>query len=102
MTTPNEIKPATPAEALDGGRCAVDAGFGVWQPIESAPKDQTRILCSYRGNRPFIARWRNDFSVFMDDWDSWRDATHWMPLPASPNVQDQPRGANATGESSSL
>ena len=29
MTTPNEIKPATPAEGLDGGRCAVDAGFGV-------------------------------------------------------------------------
>lgn len=58
-----------------------------WQPIETAPKDQTRILCSYHGNRPFIARWRNDFSVFMDDWDSWRDATHWMPLPPSPNTQ---------------
>jgi len=28
MTTPNEIKPAAPAEGLDGGRCAVDAGFG--------------------------------------------------------------------------
>lgn len=57
-----------------------------WQDIETAPKDQTRILCSYHGNRPFIARWRNDFSVFMDDWDSWRDATHWMPLPPSPNI----------------
>ena len=29
MTTQNEIKPAAPAEGLDGGRCAVDAGFGV-------------------------------------------------------------------------
>lgn len=28
MTTENEIKPAAPAEGLDGGRCAVDAGFG--------------------------------------------------------------------------
>lgn len=28
MSTQNEIKPATPAEALNGGRCAVDAGFG--------------------------------------------------------------------------
>lgn len=26
MTTENEMKPAAPAEALDGGRCAVDAG----------------------------------------------------------------------------
>lgn len=30
MTTLNEIKPAAPAEASDGGRCAVDAG-SVWQ-----------------------------------------------------------------------
>lgn len=28
MTTENEIKPAASAEGLDGGRCAVDAGFG--------------------------------------------------------------------------
>lgn len=28
MTTQNENKPAAPAEAPDGGRCAVDAGFG--------------------------------------------------------------------------
>lgn len=29
MTTKNEIKPAAPAEAIDGGRCAVDAGLAV-------------------------------------------------------------------------
>lgn len=29
MTTPNEIKPTAPVEAPDGGRCAVDAGFGI-------------------------------------------------------------------------
>ena len=68
--------------------------FGVWVDIETAPKDGTRILCSYRGNRPFIARWRNDFSVFMDDWDSWRDATHWTPLPPSPNTADEQRRGN--------
>lgn len=28
MTTPNETKPVALAETLDGGRCAVDAGFG--------------------------------------------------------------------------
>lgn len=71
------------------GRISLVGGgveFGVWKPIEKAPKDGTRILCSYRGNRPFIARWRKDFSVFMDDWDSWRDATHWMHLPLSPKI----------------
>ena len=66
--------------------------FGVWKDIATAPKDGTRILCSYRGNRSFIARWRDDFSVFMDDWESWRDATHWMPLPPSPNTKAEPRG----------
>ena len=29
MTTENEIKPAAPAEAPDGGRCAVESLFGV-------------------------------------------------------------------------
>ena len=29
MSAQNEIKPTTPAEAHGGGRCAVDAGFGV-------------------------------------------------------------------------
>jgi hypothetical protein len=30
MTTENKNQPAAPAEAFDGGPCAVDAGFGVW------------------------------------------------------------------------
>jgi hypothetical protein len=40
MITPNEIKPAAPAEGLDDGRCAVDAGFG-----ETRPGDYVR-MCS--------------------------------------------------------
>ena len=76
-------------EKTQAGPLCSGALFGVWLDIETAPKDGTRILCSYRGNRPFIARWRNDFSVIMDDWDSWRDATHWTPLPPSPNDAGQ-------------
>lgn len=71
------------------------AGAEEWQAIETAPKDGTRILCSYHGNRCFIARWRSDFSVFMDDWDSWRDATHWRPLP-NPSAAHQD-GAGKAG-----
>ena len=58
MTTENEIKPAAPAEAIDGGRCAVDAGFGVWVPTterlpanpEGFPRnDHVPCLCAWRG-----------------------------------------------------
>lgn len=37
MTTQNEIKPVAPAEGLDGGRCAVDAGFGPPRPVHRWP-----------------------------------------------------------------
>jgi hypothetical protein len=69
-----------------------------WQPIESAPKDGTRILfalpyvwCGYwRGSRPVgMPDYRWD-----ESWIGWtREAfedrplnpTHWMPLPEPPN-----------------
>lgn len=45
MTTENEIKPAAPVEALDGGRCAVADLFGVWVPVaERLPKAGRRVL----------------------------------------------------------
>jgi hypothetical protein len=43
MTAENEIKPAAPAEALDGGRCAVDAGFGVfWHDLPDNERDRIK------------------------------------------------------------
>lgn len=58
-----------------------------WQPIETAPKDGTRILLfnSYQvrlgywgGKRP--ACWKEDSGRSL--WGA--PPTHWMPLPAPP------------------
>ena len=56
-----------------------------WQPMETAPKDGTRVLIGWPGGVPRIAAHVNG---------EWREtATHskvnddvsWMPLPEAPN-----------------
>jgi hypothetical protein len=60
-----------------------------WQPIETAPKDGTRILIfgareCYGGDYISLAYWdhwwRGDYDepVYVDE------PTHWMPLPPPP------------------
>ncbi len=65
-----------------------------WQPIESAPKDGTRVL-GFVG-RWVIVRWAVRFSEHYGDTSGgWYDGeidgrafpTHWMPLPAPPAEQ---------------
>lgn len=67
-----------------------------WQPIETAPKDGTRILLHFprsgsRGkDEVVIGYWHQpgnpDQPGFWMGWGSGRKtATHWMPLPAPPS-----------------
>jgi hypothetical protein len=79
------------AKYRDNARAVLTAAAAVrWQPIESAPQDETEILVHMFGNTQAV--------VFFDSVDKdgfvWKTAdgigyqqdapTHWMPLPAPP------------------
>lgn len=85
--------PNTPASNEAPGR------GGVWQPIETAPKDGTRVLLG--GGRMFCesldqyiteptsAQWDVNFWLVVGTEGgyvcaAYDDPTHWMPLPAAP------------------
>jgi hypothetical protein len=65
-----------------------------WQPIETAPKDGTPILCGFPDN--FHAQ----HGHFDDNTGKWGQLisfyyqpTHWMPLPAPPEATPAPTAA---------
>lgn len=72
-----------------------------WQPIETAPKDGTRVLLLTEHVGVSIGFFGPKYSLYGinygDDWGygcSWRDSiqpppTHWMPLPDPPVSLDQ-------------
>jgi hypothetical protein len=67
-----------------------------WQPIETAPRDGSAILCHLPNAGPFVARQDIDI-VHYSGWGGgvWEgsrgyakyrpdEPTHWMPLPDAP------------------
>jgi hypothetical protein len=90
--TPQPVAPASALAASSPGR---------WEPIETAPKDESIVVwVPYpNGSRPghwHPARWNDDChakrpqprwkidSVWGERWGRTHQPTHWMPLPASP------------------
>lgn len=81
-----QIKRAQAAEAeRDALRARVE-----WQPMETAPRDGTRVVlygAGYTNNEAFLGEWWDD------GWHAWYECcgyaplaspTHWMALPEPP------------------
>lgn len=75
-----------------------DAG---WQPIETAPRDGTHVLCVWAcaWGEMVYEGWCQSAGTARDGGDFWRShslvpvsgrPTHWMPLPAPPTKKEQP------------
>lgn len=68
----------------------VDAPKQGWQPISTAPKDYEWFLGS-SGGRAYPCRYDKD-GAFVSNRSEWCWPTHWMPLPAPPEVKEADRG----------
>ena len=73
-----------------------------WQPIETAPKDGTRILL-YPAFSNGRGQYQGDIGYFYSPGECWYlqnvghlngrwRPTHWMPLPPPPDHHDGPQG----------
>lgn len=71
--------------------------MGDWQPMETAPRDGTRILVS-DGRECDMARWVDKIDPHWDKpmrwnsgqdgrWTSWVFPSLWIPLPKLPNEE---------------
>jgi hypothetical protein len=77
------------AEKLTTAERQLAEARGAWQPIETAPKDGTRVLLCVVGTQ---SAGRDDREYYhMASWgiDHWQpfipnDWTHWQPLPSPP------------------
>lgn len=57
-----------------------------WLPIETAPRDCTRIIGASAGCTPHCVYWNTTHNAWMIEYadaPSWQP-THWMPLPQNP------------------
>lgn len=64
-----------------------------WQPIDTAPKDGTRVIAFFPLFKTAKVAWHKTFYLDGPLWacdavrspDRWSDQpSHWMPLPAAP------------------
>lgn len=60
-----------------------------WQPIETAPKNGTRLLACWDINEPSygVVWWEDGSWVEYDADNRVSDPTHWRPLPVSPSIK---------------
>lgn len=64
-----------------------------WQPIESAPKDGTRVLLvvtmrDFSGiSHIHVGSWSRNNGEWR--WPVMYQPTHWMPLPAPPTLSSE-------------
>ena len=72
---------------------ASDALFGVWMPIETAPKDGTEILGKFQ-NSHAVVRWQNGgFELSAFDAGAGWEPDEWMSIPPpNPTVDPRPTG----------
>ncbi len=94
MSTDNATPKADGAESLS------TAGLGAWFPIGTAPKDGSLVLLyfpagfgrSTLSQNIFIGHWHTPNNKnYPGMWScganrNLKTATHWMPLPKTPNV----------------
>ncbi|MFP5078252.1 DUF551 domain-containing protein [Rhizobium sp. YIM 134829] len=69
-----------------------------WQPIETAPKDGTKILCicmrtdeavKHRLGIIAVDRWTKQYDGWANFNERFWPATHWMPLPLPPQIEQE-------------
>lgn len=65
----------------------------MWQPIETAPRDGTKLLlCAVRGDEIAMCFGLAGDYVPVGDGATFRKATHWMPLPPPPANEEREGG----------
>jgi len=55
-----------------------------WQPIETAPDNESAFLAFDSDGCMAVCRRIKDYIYVAWDATAFHDATHWMPLPAEP------------------
>lgn len=106
MTTKNEMKPTTPAEASDGGRCAVDACYALlWIHTHYQTGEPLQIdVTEWNGRVDVLEQLTDDAKIGdlnltglkREDWIhvrveySWEETEYSLRL-FTHNTQGQPR-----------